>query len=209
MAIGLKVLMNVKDKLEELFDESEIAALKTEGELERYQMALKKIYNGAVWDLMSTANIDGELRNAISYFKDSYMTFEEMQSKKGYGFGITKPDEIREAVLSWNRAQSANLLNLLGAFDEEAAKRGVTGLKGLFSSVLSETGRIETEQFKYPVSIYELRKALDAVDNVFTYGQKMLFYDDSVGVSTYLPAKTMEHAEEYPEDFLIFEVYYD
>ena len=61
----------------------------------------------------------------------------------------------------------------------------------------------------YPASIYELRKAFDAVDNVFTYGQGMLFYGDSVGVSTCLPVEVTERAKEHPEDFLILEVYYN
>ncbi len=209
MAIGLKVLMNVKAELVELYDKKGNVVLKAEGGTERYKKILKEVYSTAARDIISTADMDGELHGTIGYFKDNYMTFDEAQSRKGYGFGVTKPDEIREEILSWNRTQSMRLINLLGAFDTETEKRGFTGLRGMFSSLMDKNGRIATEQFAYPASIYELRKALDAVDNVFTYGQEMLFYDDSVGVSTYIPVKTMEHAKEHPENFLIFEVYYD
>ena len=209
MAIGLKVLMNVKSELDELFDEKDIALLKTKEGAERYKMTLRKIYNNAVEEIKSTADMDGELHGSIGYFKNQPIAFEEAQSEKGYGFGATKPYEIREAILSWNCRQSMNLLNLLDAFEAQAEKCGFTGMRGLFSSVLTEDGRIQTERFMYPASICELRKAFDAVDNVFTYGQGMFFYDDSVGVSTCLPVEVTERAKEHPEDFLILEVYYN
>ena len=65
-------------------------------------------------------------------------------------------------------------------------------------------------QFQYPVSIYELRKALDAIDGVFTYGQSMIFYDkDNGAAKPYIPVDVINAAVERPEDFLILEVYYD
>ena len=55
MAIGLKVLMNVKAELVELYDKKGNVVLKAEGGTERYKKILKEVYSTAARDIISTA----------------------------------------------------------------------------------------------------------------------------------------------------------
>ena len=100
-------------------------------------------------------------------------------------------------------------IRLLGEFEKLAAKHGFRTVSEMFTAQIGEDGRINEDMFRYPASVYELRKALDCVDGTFTYGQDFLVFDDAYDTHPYVTGDVMAHAEEHPEDFLILEVYYD
>lgn len=209
MACGLKVLMNVKEDLEEKFTEGEITSLRTpEGKAE-HQEALREIYDDRCRKVNSEGEYDGRLYGSVTYFKDTYPSFEKSEESEGYGFGATKPDQIREEILSWNRRNSMACIRLLGEFEKLAVQQGFGTLSEMFAAQIRKDGRIQDDAFRYPASLYELRKALDCVDGVFTYGQDFLVFDDTEGINPYVTADMMARAEEHPEDFLILGVYYD
>lgn len=209
MACGLKVLINVKEDLEERFTKEEIVSLRTQEGREEYQEELREIYDRKCRDVTSKGDPDGSLYGAVGYFKDHHMPFEEAEDLDGYGFGATKTEQIREEILSWNRRNSMECIRLLGEFEKLAAKRGFRTVSEMFTAQIGEDGRINETIFRYPASIYELRKALDCVSNTFTYGQYFLVVDDTYGTRPYVAGEVMAHAAEHPEDFLILGVYYD
>lgn len=209
MSCSLKVLMNVKEELEENFTPEEILSLRTpEGKQEHYA-ALEEIYNGSCRKVISEGDPDGGLYGAVSYFKDCFLLFDEAEDSDGYGFGASKPDEIRKEMLSWNRRNSMACVHLLAEFEKLATQQGFKTVSEMFTAKMDEDGRICESEFKYPASIYELRKALDCVDGVFTYGQDAIVFDDIYGIRPYASSEMMQQAAEHPEDFLILEVYYD
>lgn len=209
MACSLKVLINVKEELEKKFTLEEILSLRTpEGKQEHYA-ALEKIYNDRCQEVINENVSDSSLCGAVSYFKDCFFPFEEAEDSDGYGFGASKPDEIREEILSWNHRNSMACIRLLGEFEKLATQQGFKTVSEMFTAKMGEDGRICESEFKYPASVYELRKALDCVDGVFTYGQDVLVYDDICGIHPYVNSGMMQQAAEHPEDFLILEVYYD
>lgn len=209
MACSLKVLMDVSDELQYKLTKKEIQSLRTKDGAEKHRDVLREIYESSCSSIMMEGGFDGCLKGAVDYFEDRPMSFEDAQESKGYGFGAMKPDEIREEMLSWNHNTSMNLIRLLGEFEKTAEKEGFVRLSELFTSCIKENGRIDETRFHYPASVYELRKALDAVEGVFTYGQYKLSYRKDGYVNPYIPAEAMEQAREHPEDFLILEVYYD
>jgi hypothetical protein len=210
MACSLKVLVNVSNEMKEMLTDEEIQSLKVEEGIEKHKKILQKVYAIACQGIISEGDPDGVLFHAVDYIKEQAMDFEDAQAYKGYGFGATKPDEIKEEILSWNREQSMNFIRLLGEFEKLAKQKGFKKLTELFTSSMTKDGQIPEMQFQYPVSIYELRKALDAIDGVFTYGQSMIFYDkDNGAAKPYIPVDVINAAVERPEDFLILEVYYD
>lgn len=209
MSCGLKVLTNVKEELEERFTEEEIALLRTKEGRKVYQDVLKEIYDGKCQDVTSKGDPDGSLYGDVGYFKDYHMSFEEAEDLDGYGFGATKPEQIREEILSWNRRNSMECIRLLGEFEKLAAEHGFRTVSEMFTAQIGEDGRINETFFRYPASIYELQKALDCVGGTFTYGQYVLVVDDTYGTRPYVAGEVMAHAAEHPEDFLILGVYYD
>lgn len=209
MACSLKVLINIRVELEKrLIHENEINSLKTPEGKEKHKEVLREIYDRACEEIIMEGGPDGILRGKVDYIKDKALSFEDAEESEGRGFGATKPEEIRSAILSWNHNQSRHLIRLLENFEELADKRRFRKLSELFAASMRKTGHIPTDQFRYPASIYELRKALDAVDNVFTYGQNKIFYDGYTA-RPYVPTDVIYEAREYPENFLILEVYYD
>lgn len=209
MACGLKVLINVKEELEERFTKEEIASLRTQEGREEYQEELREIYDRKCGEVISEGSFEGGLCGVISYFKDNHMSFKEAEGSDGYGFGATKPDQIREEILSWNRRNSMACIRLLGEFEKLAAKHGFQTVSEMFTAQIGEDGRISEDMFRYPASVYELRKALDCVDGTFTYGQYFLVFDGPYDTHPYVTGDVMAHAKEHPEDFLILGVYYD
>lgn len=209
MACGLKVLVNVKEELEDRFTPEEILSLRSPEGMAAYAGKLEEVYNNACRKVISEADNDGQLYGTVSYFKDSYMDFEEAEESDGYGFGATKPDEIRAEILSWNRRNSMQCIYLLGEFEKLAAQQGFKSVSEMFEANMDGDGRICEAAFKYPASVYELRKALDCVDGVFTYGQDYLVFDGEYDIHPYASSELMGQAAEHPEDFLILEVYYD
>lgn len=213
MACGLTVLVNISEELTNRFTPEEISSLKTPEGKEKHKETLKEIYHNACGHVISEGDYDGALQGVVAYFRDKAMSFEDAEDEEGYGFGATRPDEIRKKILSWNRDQSMHVIRLLEAFEAQAEQKGIAKLSELFASSMTGDGRIQWEMFPYPASLYELRKALDAADNVFTYGQDKLVYSESEGLSSdispYAPSHVINRAKEHPEDFLILEVYYD
>lgn len=209
MACGLKVLVSVKEQLEDRFTPEEILSLRTPEGVAAHAGELEKVYNDACREVISEADYDGQLYGIVTYFKDYYMDFEEAEKSEGYGFGAAKPDEIREEILSWNRRNSTHCIHLLGEFEKLAAQQGFKSVSEMFEAKMDRDGRIHEGAFTYPVSVYELRKALDCVDGVFTYGQDYLVFDGEYDVHPYASIELMRQAAEHPEDFLILEVYYE
>ena len=64
------------------------------------------------------------------------------------------------------------------------------------------------KELTYPASLYELRKAICALDDHFTYGQSKLVYDENYSGTIIYPElykKIMAH----PEDFGVIDLVYD
>lgn len=206
MACSLKVLVNIKKELEDNFTPEEILSLRTPEGRKQHHDVLEKIYNNNCQDIISKGDFDGSLYGTVKYFKDYYMPFDKAEDSDGYGFGATKPDQIQEDILSWNRRNSMECVRLLGEFEKLAAEQGFQTLSEMFMAQIGKDGRISEDAFRYPASVYELRKALDCVDGMFTYGHYFLVSD---GTRPYVTSDMMAHAAERPEDFLILQVYYD
>lgn len=209
MACGLKVLISVKEELEENFTPEEILSLRTPEGRQKHHAALEEIYNAKCREAISEGGYGGSLYGTLNYFKDSHMGFEEAEESDGYGFGAAKPGEIRKAILSWNRRISMQCIRLLGEFEKLAAQQGFKAVSEMFAARMDGDGRICEREFKYPASVYGLRKALDCVDGVFTYGQDCLAFDGIYGIHPYASSGMMQQAAGHPEDFLILGVYYD
>lgn len=76
----------------------------------------------------------------------------------------------------------------------------------------------EMVDLRYPASVYNLRKALDAFDNHFSYGdgRKLVHVDHTLHDGRYcnahcvlIPEELEKDVLEHPESYLLIELVYD
>ena len=93
MACGLKVLMNVREDLEEKFTEGESTSLRTpEGKAE-HQEALREIYDDRCRKVNSEGEYDGRLYGSVTFLRILIHRLKNRKSRKG--MGLARPSQTR------------------------------------------------------------------------------------------------------------------
>lgn len=132
--------------------------------------------------------------------------------------GIERPDKIKEIAENWNLRNSNNVIREIENFEKEMQKNGFSSLSEyLMTKINPASGTFSG--IPYPSSFYQLRKALDAADDMFTYDSpaNLLFveYEDekdgrtrgTYGVTLDESAKAEVLA--HPERYALINICYD
>ena len=131
--------------------------------------------------------------------------------------GVERPEKIREIAANWNMQNSNHVIREIENFEGEMRKNGFNSLSDFLKSKIEPNSGLFSG-IKYPASFYSLRKALDAADDMFTYGSPsdLLFveYEDEEGRerSTYgvtMDEDTKAEILAHPERYVLINICYD
>ena len=172
----------------------------------------------AVADLKEA--LEGELLSEysgeIEYFKE-YSPDLETDSQELI-LGCERPDELQAAVTAWNSEIREDCARELENIEVEMHKHGYDSLSQFIHHYRETDQYGEIANLKYPASIYSLRKALDAFDNHFSYGdgRKLVHVDHTLENGQYynahcvlIPEEVKKDILEHPEYYMIIELVYD
>ena len=131
----------------------------------------------------------------IEDFKDFDFFSSWREGNESY-FGKDDPERIKEDVLKWNERIDNRVKTIEKEIAVEMRNQGVNSMADF--KVCGEV----------PNLLYELRQALCAMTNQFTYEQSYLFRDDYDGWCTYLPKNVKKDAILHPEDYVMIRCFY-
>lgn len=154
----------------------------------------------------------GEIEYFKEYFPDLGVDSQELI------LGCERPDELQEVVKAWNAEIRENCARELENIEVEMRKHGYDSLSQFIRHYREADQFGETIDLKYPASVYNLRKALDAFDNHFSYGdgRKLVHVDRTLENGQYcnahrvlIPKDLEKDIVEHPEFYVLIELVYD
>ena len=150
------------------------------------------------------------------YFKE-YVPDLEADSQELI-LGCERPDELRAAVKAWNADIRENCVRELENIEAEMRRHGYDSLSQMIRNYRKMDQFGEMVDLRYPASVYNLRKALDAFDNHFSYGdgRRLVHVDHTLSDGRYcnahcvlIPEELEKDVLEHPESYLLIELVYD
>lgn len=155
------------------------------------------------------SNIFDDYSGVIDYFK-GYMPDLSCDSDD-FILGCERPDYLKAYVKNWNLKICGQCANQLSFLENVMVKEGYSSLSAFIMGHVDEIG-----QFKgvdYPASIYELRRALDTLDNHFSYdGATDIVYiadGDMVYNQIYMPKELLQDICRHPEKYMLINLVYE
>ena len=125
--------------------------------------------------------------------------------------GTDNPLGIRNVIATWNKTNATNLILELQKFEYAAGEKNFTSVSEYLTSLVQPDGSIG--DVSYPASLADLKTALDAVCNVFTYGSKSMIALDVnykrtstrtlTASGVYLSSDVIRYVSAHPEEFMI------
>ena len=158
----------------------------------------------------------GEYSGEISYFKECFPDLG--MDSQGLILGCERPDELLAAVTAWNSEICEDCARELENIEVEMRRHGYDSLSQFVRHYREVNQFGEMIDLKYPASVYNLRKALDAFDNHFSYGdgRKLVHVDRTLENGQYCNAHCVLVSEglkkdilEHPEFYMLVELVYD
>lgn len=158
-------------------------------------------------------SLTDEYRGQIDYIKDQSNIDLGVDSDELI-IGAEQPEKIRKIVESWNRRNADLCIKRIKLMEDAAAAEGFQTISDYLSSKITAEGKIGN--LPYPATLYQLRKAMDAADDVFTYDSSSylayFYYGDAEEYScrgVTLDEAAKEYVLLHPEKFVMIEVLYD
>ena len=157
-----------------------------------------------------------EYSGEIEYFKE-YSPDLEMDSQELI-LGYERPTELLAAVTAWNSEIREDCAREFENIEVEVHKHGYDSLSQFIRHYHETDQYGEMADLKYPASVYSLRKALDAFDNHFSYGdgRKLVHVDRTLENGQYcnahcvlIPEELKKDILEHPEYYMMIELVYD
>ena len=136
--------------------EYEPSDFKDAGEKRRIVMELKEALTDSLRD---------SYQGQIDYFKE----FEPDMSETSTDLilGCERPDELKKIATNWNAEIKEQCAKQFEYLEMEMKKRGYESLSSFIREAADENNHLSVQ---YPASLYELRKALGAFDDHYSYG---------------------------------------
>lgn len=169
---------------------------------------VEHLRNKLEYDLME------DYKEHIDYIKE-YIPDISRDSDE-FILGMEFPERIRTCVQNWNAENARQCICKFKNLEQQAEKEGFETLSQFLTTKIGKTGTFEG--IHYPASLYELRKALDAVDGIFSYDSPSSLayftYKDENGMecSCYgvtMEEKAMNFVFTHPEQYALIEIVYD
>ena len=157
-----------------------------------------------------------EYSGEIGYFKEYFPDLEA--DSQELILGCERPDELRAVVQAWNADIRENCARELENIEVEMRRHGYDSLSQMIRNYREMDQFGAMVDLKYPASVYNLRKALDAFDNHFSYGngRKLVHVDHTLYDGQYcnahcvlIPEELEKDVLEHPESYLLIELVYD
>lgn len=154
----------------------------------------------------------GEIECFKEYFPDLGMDSQELI------LGCERPDELRAVVKAWNADIRENCARALENIEAEMHRHGYASLSQMIHHYRKMDQFGKMVDLRYPASVYSLRKALDAFDNHFSYGdgRRLVHVDHTLYDGRYcnahcvlIPEELEKDVLEHPESYLLIELVYD
>ena len=146
----------------------------------------ERLRNKMEYDLME------DYKGHIDYIKE-YVP-DVSQDSDSFILGTEFPERIKTCVQNWNVENAKQCIRKFQNLEQQAEKEGFETLSQFLTAKISKTGTFE--EIHYPASLYELRKALDAADGIFSYGSlsnlAYFTYEDQNGMEWPCHGVTME-----------------
>lgn len=127
-------------------------------------------------------------------------------------FGCERPDDIRELVKNWNYDNAERCIDQVMKLEDAARKNGFQTISDYLKADISENGCIG-------LSLYTLRKAMDAADGIFTYGSpsclaRLQYKNPMTGFSdtcnsVLLDSGAKSYVLAHPEEYVLIELMYN
>lgn len=154
-------------------------------------------------------DIAGYYYHQIDYFK-SFCPDTSMDSDE-FILGSERPDNLKQCINDWNSEIFENLRREMANLEKASKDHGFERFSELVAAAKDESMLLKCGllDLKYPASIYTTRKAMDAADDMFTYGGNVMVFVDGFGQGTLVSDNIRKEVEEHPERFAITELAYD
>ena len=127
-------------------------------------------------------------------------------------FGFERPKAICKTVENWNLKSTKNCINQMKKLEDQARDKGFQTLSVYLESAINDDGNISG------VSLYSLRKTLDAADDMLSaespYLAQIQYKDIKSGYSydykgVRLDPEAKAYILEHPEEYVLIEIAYD
>ena len=196
MSCSIRVLTNVDEWMEwskETLSDPEARKKAVEEIRESLRINLEEEYPGEIWYVR-------ECMPDVSLDSDELI------------FGFERPEEICKTVENWNLKSTKKCINQMKKMEDQARDKGFQTLSAYLESAINDDGNISG------VSLYSLRKALDAADDMLSaespYLAQIQYKDIKSGYSydykgVRLDPEAKAYILEHPEEYVLIEIDYD
>jgi hypothetical protein len=196
MSCSIRVLTNVDEWMEwskETLSDPEARKKAVEEIRESFRINLEEEYPGEIWYVR-------ECMPDVSLDSDELI------------FGFERPEKICKTVENWNLKSTKNCINQMKKMEDQARDKGFQTLSAYLESAINDDGNISG------VSLYSLRKALDAADDMLSaespYLAQIQYKDIKSGYSydykgVRLDPEAKAYILEHPEEYVLIEIDYD
>lgn len=211
MGCSIMVLTNLTEDENgcDIIDQEDREAFRARMQDSKNRMKLaERLRNKLEYDLME------DYKGHIDYIKE-YVPNVSSDSDS-FILGMEFPERIKTCVQNWNAENAKQCICKFQNLEQQAQKEGFETLSQFLTAKISKTGTFEG--IHYPASLYELRKALDAADGVFSYDSPSnlayFTYEDENGMEwschgVTMEEKAMDFVLAHPERYALIEIVYD
>lgn len=211
MSCSIMVLTNLSEDENgnDIIKQEEREAFRVRMQDPQYRVKLaERLRNKLEYDLME------DYKGHIDYIK-GYVP-DVSQDSDSFILGMEFPERIKTCVQNWNADNAKHCICRFQNLEQQAQKEGFETLSQFLTAKISKTGTFEG--IHYPASLYELRKALDAADGIFSYDSPSSLayftYEDEDGMEfsccgVTMEEKAMDFVLTHPEQYVLIEIVYD
>lgn len=130
--------------------------------------------------------------------------------------GTKSPDIIKKTAENWNKTNSMRVINEIKYIENEAQEFRCNSISSYLKDLMNTNGCFR--EMHYPASIDSLRKALDAVNNIYSYGSdamvavdlcyKNYSLEERMVQGVYLGDPVTKYIEKHPKEYMILTLSY-
>lgn len=130
--------------------------------------------------------------------------------------GTKSPDIIKKTAENWNKTNSMRVINEIKYIENEAQEFRCNSISSYLKDLMNTNGCFR--EMHYPASINSLRKALDAVNNIYSYGSdamvavdlcyKNYSLEERMVQGVYLGDPVTKYIEKHPKEYMILTLSY-
>lgn len=167
--------------------------------------------------------VEGSLRYIASWPSQQLKELYPGAFNKVYNFkaidvvlGTKSPDIIKKTAENWNKTNSMRVINEIKYIENEAQEFRCNSISSYLKAIMNTNGCFR--EMHYPASVENLRKALDAVNNIYSYGSEAMVavdlcyknysLEERMVQGVYLGDPVTKYIEKHPKEYMILTLSY-